>query len=195
MVFSIGVGNEMKSRIVHVCANCVDKLTRRQSPRYEPSLRRSLPREGFGTGTEGTGGSAEACLARAGGEISFALRLPGLTSSPHFRPPQKHHGARSTQALSAYSSSVMSNVSLDPPPGTHTDEYDYGDSRSDVTAAPSTGGVESADGYVGRDDSDRMTISSYTSSVDREFILKDMYGRVVNNTNEVCLFPLFLYYS
>lgn len=36
--------------------------------------------------------------------------------------------------------------------------------------------------------SDRQSIYSYTSSVDREFILKDVHGRIINNTNDVrCL--------
>lgn len=34
-------------------------------------------------------------------------------------------------------------------------------------------------------DSDRRSITSYTSSVDREFVLRDVHGRVINNTSQV----------
>lgn len=33
--------------------------------------------------------------------------------------------------------------------------------------------------------SDRDSVFSYTSSVDREFIVKNLHGRIVNNTNDV----------
>lgn len=45
--------------------------------------------------------------------------------------------------------------------------------------------ANSLNGRFSPDFSDRRSIYSYTSSLDREFILKDVHGRVFNNTNEV----------
>lgn len=60
--------------------------------------------------------------------------------------------------------------------------YDDSDTLSDVTA-PSA--VTSPSNRSSPIPSDRMSTYSYTSSVNREFILKDLYGRIVNNTNQV----------
>lgn len=60
------------------------------------------------------------------------------------------------------------------------------DSMSDVAMSASFTGIdESSSGRVSPAPSDRESLYSYMSSVDREFILKDVHGRVFNNTNEV----------
>lgn len=40
-------------------------------------------------------------------------------------------------------------------------------------------------GHTGLEDTDRRSTNSYTSSLDREFVLKDLHGRTINNTNDV----------
>lgn len=61
---------------------------------------------------------------------------------------------------------------------------DDGDtSVSDVTTSSAVG--SSFDGRFSPIPSDQRSIYSYTSSVNRESILKDVHGRVVNSTNQV----------
>ena len=35
--------------------------------------------------------------------------------------------------------------------------------------------------------SSNRSVYSYTSTVDQEFVIKELHGRGVNNTNEVCI--------
>lgn len=79
----------------------------------------------------------------------------------------------------------MSSVQPEQPgrtlPASRTSEL-YDD---DIDATSISSALESLNGRFSSTPSDKRSVYSYTSSVDREFILKDLYGRVVNNTNEV----------
>lgn len=53
---------------------------------------------------------------------------------------------------------------------------------SDITVVSSAQDGVSLNGCLV--DSDRRSVNSYTSSIDREFILKDIHGRVINATSQ-----------
>lgn len=57
----------------------------------------------------------------------------------------------------------------------------------------STDEPESLDGRFSFVDSDRRSITSYASSADREFIIKDVHGRYLNSRSDVLLIPSFLF--
>lgn len=84
----------------------------------------------------------------------------------------------------------MSSAALEPfrdqkPASLVSELYDDSDtSVSDVSMSSSAAESFNDRGFSPVP-SDQRSIYSYTSSVNREFILKDLHGRVVNNTNEV----------
>ena len=62
----------------------------------------------------------------------------------------------------------------------HEDDEDYMSSEDDAE-----------DDVVGGRSSDNQSVYSYSSSIDRHLILKNIHGRTFNNTNEVRLLCLF----
>lgn len=61
---------------------------------------------------------------------------------------------------------------------------EYDDAMSDTTKASSVYDADSINGRFGPAQSEGRSMHSNSTSVDREFILKDLHGRVINNTNE-----------
>lgn len=67
-------------------------------------------------------------------------------------------------------------------------QYDDSDTASDITMLSTASSAEPLNGRFGPIDSDGRSLNSYTSSLDRDFILKDVHGRTINSTNEVGIY-------
>lgn len=115
--------------------------------------------------------------------LLFNSTSPRLATYLHFSPPKGHSDSTTTRLDVPIMSVAHHDHPMDVKPSL-VPQYD--DAMSDISMASSVHGPDSFNGrFSPTTESDRQSINSYASTIDREFILKDVHGRIVNSTNEV----------